>query len=91
MKKKLFILIPVFILIVISLLNMFVLKDSGYENYLLKQSIWFILGFIVLIIFYLLKPSFFFRISPYLYWANILLLVLVFGNFILSTVSGIKS
>ncbi len=77
MKKKLFILIPVFILIVISLLNMFVLKDSGYENYLLKQSIWFILGFIVLIIFYLLKPSFFFRISPYLYWANILLLVLV--------------
>ncbi len=82
MKKnilnKLLLFLPLFILIFISLSNMyFVSQFKGYENYFFKQTIWFAIGFLSLIFFYILKPQFFFNKAKYIYYINILLLVLV--------------
>lgn len=96
MKKKiildkLFIFVPLLILLIISLFNMYFvsIKWEGYESYLFKQSLWFGIGFVMLFIFYLLKPKLFFRYSKYLYAINILLLILVL--FFGTTVNGSKA
>ena len=96
MKKKiildkLILFIPLFILMVISLLNMYYAGKSMeiYENYLEKQAIWFGLGFIILIFFSIIKPKLFFRYSKYLYFINILLLLLVL--FFGTTINGSKA
>ena len=96
MKKKklinyLILFIPILILIVISLMNMYKigLNNSSYHNYLLKQSIWFGLGFIIMFIIILIKPKTLFKYSKYIYYFNILLLILVlfFGK----TINGSKA
>ncbi len=95
MKKKiigrmLILMIPILILITVSLLNMLqVSKMVGYENYFFKQTLWFVLGFFVLIIFFIVKPKVFFRYSKYIYWINVLLLILVL--FFGTTVNGSKA
>ena len=95
MKKKivgdrLLFFIPILILIVISLFNMYyVSMMDGYENYLFKQALWFVLGFVVLILFSIFKPKIFFRYSAYLYWINVLLLILVL--FFGTTINGSRA
>lgn len=96
MKKKkittfIFLFIPLFILLIISLMNM---KKAGlllsiYKNYFFKQTLWFLLGFLVLIIIYFIKPKNLFKYSKYLYFLNIILLILVliFGK----TINGSKA
>jgi len=70
--EKLFLWIPLFILITISLLNM-----RGYQNYLFKQTLWFTVGFFILVLIHILKPHIFFKTSFWLYLFNIFLLILV--------------
>ena len=96
MKKKklinyLILFIPIIILMVISLLNMYKvgLGNSSYKNYMLKQSIWFSLGLVIMVIIILIKPKKLFKYSKYLYYFNILLLILVL--FLGKTINGSKA
>ena len=96
MKKKklinyLFLFVPIIILIILSLLNMYKigLSNSSYKNYLFKQSIWFSLGLIVMIIMLFIKPKRIFKHSKYLYYFNVLLLILVL--FWGKTINGSKA
>lgn len=84
MKKKkiiqnLCLYFPLFILIIISLINM---KSLGqilnlYENYFFKQALWFGIGFFLLFVFKIINPKKLFQYSKYLYWFNVFLLILV--------------
>lgn len=96
MKKKkilnyLWLFIPLFILIIISLINMKIAGSlqSMYKSYFIKQSIWFLIGFIILIIMKFIKPKLLFKYSFLFYIINILLLILVlfFGK----TINGSKA
>ena len=91
LKDKCFIIIPILVLLIISLINMFFVSKTmdGYQNYLFKQALWFGLGFLVLVIFTLLKSKIFFKYSKYLYFINVLLLILVL--FFGTTVNGSKA
>lgn len=83
-KENLIIFIPLIILIIISLFNMHNAKyiSSVYENALLKQSIWFLLGFLIIFIMQKLNIKKIFKYSKYFYLFTLFLLVLVliFGN-----------
>ena len=96
MKKKitlnnLWVIVPIIILICLSLLNMYKVGNQIeiYNSYLKKQTIWFCLGFIVLIIIMLFKPKILFKYSKYFYFINVLLLILVlfFGK----TINGSRA
>ena len=96
MKKKylwdkLFIFIPIIILIGISLLNMYFIHQEMdvYQSYFFKQTLWFCLGFLLLIILLFIKPKIFFQYSFYLYLINVILLVMVlfFGK----TINGSRA
>lgn len=96
MKKKniwdkLMIYIPILILMGISLFNMAKIGylNPYYASYFEKQTIWFILGFIVMGIILLIKPRFLFRFSKYIYGINVILLILVlfFGK----TINGSRA
>ena len=96
MKKKIFwdkfmLFTPILVLIIISLLNMYYVSHTMemYQNYLFKQALWFGLGFLVLFIFTILKPKIFFRTSKYLYFINVLLLILVL--FFGTTINGSRA
>ena len=91
MKKifnKLIIIIPLSILIIISLINMKIIgiNNTIYKDYFLKQIIWFIIGIIFMFLIIIFKPKILFKYSKYLYFINIILLILVlfFGK----TVNG---
>ncbi len=82
MKKiinKLPLIIPILILIIISLINMKIigLNNGSYDSYFKKQVLWFILGFISMLIIIIFKPKILFKYSKYLYLINVLLLILV--------------
>ena len=95
MKKKivldkLILFIPLFILLLISLLNMYKIRTvDGFENYFFKQALWFGLGFVVLFVFSFLKPKLIFKYSKYLYFINVILLILVL--FFGTTINGSKA
>ncbi|MBE6154285.1 MAG: hypothetical protein E7163_01745 [Firmicutes bacterium] len=96
MKKKniinnLLLFIPIFILISISLYNMYKvgIHFSIYKNYFFKQSLWFIIGFIILFTIKFIKPKHLFKYSKLFYWINIILLILVL--FIGKTINGSKA
>lgn len=96
MKKKtmlnnLWLIVPILVLISLSLLNMYKVGSQIeiYNSYLKKQTIWFCLGFVVLIIIVLFKPKILFKYSKYFYFINVLLLILVlfFGK----TINGSRA
>lgn len=96
MKKKklinyLWLFIPLLILIIISLINMKIAGNlqSIYKSYFLKQSIWFLIGFIILIIMKFLKPKLLFKYSFFFYFLNIILLILVL--FLGKNINGSKA
>jgi len=96
MKKKIiklnpYLFIPLFILLALSLINMYYAGNTLYiyKNYLLKQAIWFFLGFIILLIITFIKPKIIFKYSKYFYLLNIFLLILVL--FIGKTINGSKA
>lgn len=70
MKKNIIILIPIFIL---ELLSIYYLKS----NYQIKQIIWFLLGLISLFIIINLKEKYLKKLSIFLYLLSIILLIVV--------------
>ena len=81
-KQNLILFIPIIIIMVISFLTMYNSKyiSKVYSNHLNKQIIWYILFFIIII--FIKKVKYFIKYSQFLYFINILLLILVliFGN-----------
>lgn len=90
-NKILLILVPIIILMIISFLNLknAALISDSYSTYLVKQTVWYGLSFIVLIVLYILNPPFLIKNSFYLYAINVVLLLLVL--FIGKEVNGAKA
>jgi len=94
MKKlktsNLFLFISLLILNVISLFNMNNAKliSSSYNNAFIKQLIWFILGYLIILILNRLNLNKIFKYSKILYLFSILLLILVL--FIGKDINGAK-
>ena len=90
MKTKhidnLILLIPLIIINIISLFNMLNSKliSDSYSDAFTKQLIWFIIGYILIILINKIDLNKIFKYIPYLYIFNIILLILVliFGNII---------
>lgn len=82
MKAKyriLFCYIPIILLMCISLFDMLAARNisSMYQNYVWKQLVWFVLGFGVLFLLRHLKWKTILSYSKFLYYGNVLLLILV--------------
>lgn len=73
MKNKIKIFIPILIIISISLIGLYIYNI----NYFYKQLIWIILGFTILFFKDTISVKKLFKYSKYIYWFNIVLLVLV--------------
>ena len=90
MKKiidnKLLFFIPLLIIMIISFLDMYNAKylSSLYNNNLVKQIIWYLLGFIIFILFKRINNKTIFKYANVLYIISLLLLlyVLLFGKVI---------
>ena len=78
-KDNLFLFIPLLILTLISLLNMYNAKliSNIYVNVFFKQIIWFIFGYLIFFIIQKLKLHNIFKYSKYLYLISLILLILV--------------
>ena len=91
LNNKLLIYIPLLIIMLISFLNMQNAKllSYVYNNHLIKQVLWYIIGFILLIIIQKLNIKSIFKYSKYLYYFSLLLLlfVLIFGK----SINGAKA
>ncbi len=96
MKKKkikslLCFIVPLLILLIISLINMKIAGNyqSMYQSYFFKQTLWFLIGFILLIILKFFPIKLLFKYSKLFYIINVLLLVLVlfFGK----TINGSRA
>ncbi len=91
-KKQIFILfIPLLIIMLISFLNMYnaPLLDKTYEYNLVKQIIWYIVGFIILFILTKINLKNIFNYSLYFYIFTCLLLLLVL--FIGTNINGARA
>lgn len=90
MKKNnihhLILIIPLLIINIISLFNMFNAKliSTTYQNVFYKQLIWFIIGYLLIIIIKKMDLNKVFKYIPYIYIFNVILLILVliFGKVI---------
>lgn len=78
-KSKVTLFIPLFIIMIISLLNMQNAKllSPLYNNHLIKQSIYFILGIILILIISKINIKTILKYSKYYYFLSIILLILV--------------
>lgn len=79
--KNIFIIVPIFIIMFYSLLNMknaAIIKDI-YKPFFNRQILWFIIGFSLVIILQFIKPKIILKYSLFYYiLGNILLLLLMF-------------
>lgn len=91
LEKNYLLYIPLIIIMIICLLNMQNAKliSPLYKYNLLKQTIFFIIGFIIIIIIKRLNISFLFKYAHIFYIINIILLILVL--FIGKTTNGAKA
>ena len=53
------------------------LISSQYENHLMRQIMWYSIGYIIVILFLFINPKWLFKYSFYFYLINVLLLILV--------------
>ena len=91
LRKNLYFLIPIIILLIISLLNMYGASFTSnlYSKNLIKQGLWIIIGFLIMFVIYKIDINFIMRYSPYLYiLGNIALLLVLFLG---SIVNGARS
>lgn len=90
-KYNLILFIPLIIIMIISFLNMQNAKliNITYENHLLKQVLWYLIGFTIILIIHKLNLKKIMDYSFYLYLISIILLflVLIFGK----TINGAKA
>ncbi len=72
--------IILFTFMIISILSIYSAEVLiGFDNYYIKQMIFYIIGFIFILIIYFIGPSFFIKYSFYFYvFFNLLLLLLLF-------------
>ena len=86
LDNKLLFFIPLLIIMIISFLDMYNAKylSSLYNNNLVKQIIWYLLGFIIFILFKRINNKTIFKYANVLYIISLLLLlyVLLFGKVI---------
>jgi len=86
LDNKLLFFIPLLIIMIISFLDMYNAKylSSLYNNNLVKQIIWYFLGFIIFILFKRINNKTIFKYANVLYIISLLLLlyVLLFGKVI---------
>lgn len=77
--KNLFLYIPLIIIMIISFFNMYNAKflSSSYNNHLIKQILWYFIGFLILFIFNKINLKNIFKYSFLIYLFSILLLILV--------------
>ena len=91
LKRYLKYLIPIFLLMIVSFLNMYNARFilNGYSNYLLKQVVYYLLGFILLFIIVKSNYNFIYKhiFKLYIVMNILLLLVLFFGK----TVNGARA
>lgn len=84
LNSKLLLIIPLLIIMIISFLNMQNAKliSSLYQNNLSKQILWYILGFIIILIIRKLNVNTLLKYTKFYYYFSILLLflVLIFGK-----------
>ncbi len=89
-KKNLYLFIPLLILNVISLFNMFNARylNTLYHNFFIKQLLWFTLGYLFIYLISKIKLNNLFKYAKYYYLFSLCLLifVLLFG----STTNGSK-
>ena len=78
-NSPLLLFIPLLIIMVISFMDMQNAKllSSLYENNLIKQIIWYAVGFITIFIISKINTTTILKYSKYYYWLSIILLVLV--------------
>ncbi len=90
-KKILLYLIPIAILMLLSLLNLYYAPNISnlFKDFFFKQIIWYILSITLFILVILLKPNFILKLSFPIYLLNIFLLVMVL--FFGTTVNGSKA
>ncbi len=90
-QKLLIFLIPIAILMLFSLLNLYYAPNISnlYNDFFSKQIIWYILSFILFSIVLFIKPNFILKFSFFIYLFNVFLLFLVL--FKGSTVNGSKA
>ena len=83
-KYNLFFFIPLVVLMIASFFCMFESRfvKELYTSHLVKQILWFFVGFLILFLLQKIKVKFLFRYSFYFYLLGVflLLLVLVFGH-----------
>ncbi len=79
LNKQLILFIPLLILNIISLFNMSNAKliSDVYNDALLKQIIWFVLGYLIIFLLQKFKLKKVFKYSSYFYFLTIFLLILV--------------
>lgn len=89
--KNLLYLLPLVILMIFSLLNLYYAPNlsSIYNNFFQKQILWFLIAIFLFIITFFIKPKFILKISPFIYYINLFLLLLVL--FIGKEVNGSKA
>lgn len=77
--KKFSILLPITILLILSLFNMYGASFTSniYRNSLLKQSMWIVLGTIIMFAIYKIDMNFLLKTSTFFYILGILSLILV--------------
>ena len=83
--KKLKILFPLLIMLIVSLLSIYSAKvytNSDLGNLVLKQFFWYLIGFVFVVFIFKIKNNYIFNHSKYLYYAGVLLLavLLIFGT-----------
>jgi rod shape determining protein RodA len=91
MKKKYFLFIPLFVIMIYSFLNLYNAKllDSQYINIVYKQMLWFLIGFIIIIINKKIKLNYIYKFSFYFYIVSLILLLLTL--FIGKTINGARA
>lgn len=90
-KKLILFLIPIVLLMIISLLNLYYAPNlsSLYKSFFKKQIIWYSLSFVLFISVLFIKPKIILKLSPYIYFFNVFLLFLVL--FLGTNVNGSKA
>ena len=90
-KKILLFIIPIAILTLFSLLNLYYAPNISnlYNNFFYKQLIWYGLSILLFIIILFIKPKILIKYSFYIYALNIILLILVL--FFGTTINGSRA
>ena len=76
-------LLLIFVFLLVNF-GLFILFSASNQNIdiMLKQTIWLLVGFLVMFVFSYIPPKIYYQWTPWIFWVGVLLLVgvLIFGN-----------